>query len=117
MMPGPCVTGRFGSFINVNRSTIWGIRVSAPSAWPDLPWSSWSATCETLHRWTQIAGKIQLALSPLVNHWWNVVFHVTARGLATLPIPYAALTFDIVFDFIDHRLVISLNDGLSEVIP
>ena len=86
------------------------------SPWPDIPLSAWSETCETLHRWTQIAGKVQMELTPLVNHWWNVVFHVTSRGLQTAPIPHAGRIFDIVFDFIDHRLVISSNDGLSEVI-
>ncbi len=84
------------------------------SPWPDLPLSAWSETCETLHRWTQIAGKVQMELTPLVNHWWNVVFHVTSRGLATAPIPHAGRVFDIVFDFIGHRLLIQTSDGETE---
>jgi hypothetical protein len=86
------------------------------SPWPALPFSAWSETCETLHRWTQIVGKAQMALTPLVNHWWNVVFHVTARGLATAPIPHAGGAFDVTFDFIDHRLVIAASDGRAEII-
>jgi hypothetical protein len=83
-------------------------------AWPDLPLPIWSETCETLHRWTQIVGKVRLALSPLVNHWWNVVFYVTSRGLTTSSIPYAGRTFDIAFDFVDHRLLVESSDGRSE---
>ena len=47
----------------------------------------WKDTCATLHMWTQIVGKVRLALTPLVNHWWNVPLYVTARGLTTSVIP------------------------------
>jgi hypothetical protein len=87
-----------------------------PSSWPELPLERWSETCETLHRWTQIVGKVQLALTPLVNHWWNVTFHVTARGLATPPLPYRGRVFDVTFDFVDHRLSIQVSDGASETL-
>ncbi len=82
--------------------------------WPDLPLSAWTDTCETLHRWTQIAGKVRLKLTPLVNHWWNVTFHVGSRGLVAPANPCPGGTFDIVFDFIDHQLRISKSDGRSE---
>jgi hypothetical protein len=62
--------------------------------------------------WTQIVGKIRLALTPLYNHWWNVSFYVNARGLTTSPIPYAGRAFEIQFDFIDHRLELFTSDGL-----
>jgi hypothetical protein len=62
--------------------------------------------------WTQIVGKIRLTLSPLENHWWNSVLYVTSRGLATSPIPYGTRTFEIDFDFIDHRLLIQTSDGI-----
>jgi hypothetical protein len=88
--------------------------MTANSSWPDLPFSAWSETCDTLHLWTQIVGKVRLALTPLVNHWWNVTLHVTARGLAAPAIPYAGGTFDIAFDFIDHRLSIETSEGRSE---
>jgi hypothetical protein len=90
--------------------------MSHPSPWPDLPWSAWSETCDTLHRWTQIVGKVQLALTPLVNHWWNVTFRVTARGLATPCIPHPGGAFDVTFDFLDHRLIIALSDGRMEIL-
>src|SRR5258707_1437727 len=81
------------------------------SAWPDLPLAAWSETCDTLHLWTQIVGKVRLASTPLVNHWWNVTLYVTPRGLTTSPICHGARTFEIAFDFIDHRLVIATDDG------
>jgi Family of unknown function (DUF5996) len=79
--------------------------------WPDLPLSAWSETCETLHRWMQIAGKVRLATTPLVNHWWNVTFLVDARGLVAPANFYGGRTFDIVFDFVEHRLRIATDDG------
>jgi hypothetical protein len=82
--------------------------------WPDLPLAAWSDTCDTLQLWTQIVGKVRLAVTPLINHWWNVTLLVTARGLAAPAMPYAGGTFDIVFDFADHRLVVETSDGRAE---
>ncbi len=84
--------------------------------WPDLPFAAWSASCDTLQLWTQIVGKVRIALTPLINHWWNATFFVTSRGLAAPAMPYAGGTFDAVFDFVDHRLVIETSDGRSEAI-
>ena len=79
--------------------------------WPSLPLSEWADTCETLHRWTQIVGKIRMTLTPLVNHWWNVTLSVTARGLTTSSIPYGDRWFDMEFDFIEHVLRVRVSDG------
>jgi hypothetical protein len=86
-------------------------------AWPDLPLQAWQDTYATLHMWTQIVGKIRLALTPWVNHSWHVVLYLTASGLTTSPIPYQGRTFQIDFDFIDHRLVIRTSDGAVESLP
>jgi len=89
--------------------------MSDPMAqWPDLPLQAWSETCDTLQLWTQIAGKIRIALTPLINHWWNATFFVTARGLAAPAIPYRGRSFDIDFDFIDHRFDIETSDGRGD---
>jgi hypothetical protein len=66
--------------------------------------------------WTQIVGKLRLVQSPLVNHWWNVTFLVTPRGLTTGSIPYLSRSFQIDFDFIDHQLVILTDDGTERKI-
>ena len=79
--------------------------------WPALPLREWSDTSETLHMWTQAVGKVRLAMSPLVNHWWEVPLYVSARGLTTSPIPYPEGIFEIEFDFIDHKLVIETSRG------
>jgi len=85
--------------------------------WPALPFEAWKETCETLHMWTQIVGKVRLALSPLVNHWWQVPLYVTARGLTTSPIPYKNGIFEVNFDFIDHNLLLLTNDGATKALP
>jgi hypothetical protein len=81
--------------------------------WPALPLQPWEATRATLHMWTQIVGKIRLALAPPVNHWWHVPLYVTARGLTTSPIPYQGETFEIMFDFVAHELLIEKSDGTT----
>ncbi|HYY57290.1 MAG TPA: DUF5996 family protein [Pyrinomonadaceae bacterium] len=79
--------------------------------WPSLALEDWQATKDTLHMWTQVVGKIRLAQTPLVNHWWNVPLYVTPRGLTTSAMPYEDRTFEMDFDFIDHRLQINCSDG------
>src|SRR6266851_2819281 len=86
-------------------------------AWQSLPFAEWRDTCATLHLWTQVVGKIRLAQAPLINHWWQVPLYVTARGLTTSPMPYGARSFQIDFDFIDHRLVIACSDGKTASLP
>lgn len=80
-------------------------------AWPALRVSDWEPTRDTLHMWTQIVGKVRLAHTPLVNHWWQVPLYVSARGLTTSAIPYRNRVFDIEFDFCDHRLTIRDSNG------
>jgi Family of unknown function (DUF5996) len=85
--------------------------------WPELPLQAWQDTYSTLHMWTQIVGKVRLALSPRVNHWWEVPVYVNARGLTTSPIPYRHGIFEIEFDFIDHQLMIQTSWGSTKVLP
>ena len=85
--------------------------------WPALPLESWKDTCATLHMWSQIVGKVRLALTPLVNHWWNVPLYVSSRGLTTSAIPYRNGAFEIWFDFIDHQLVLQTSDGSRKSLP
>ena len=85
--------------------------------WPSLPLHAWRDTYATLQLWTQVVGKIRLALAPMINHWWQVTLYVTCRGLTTSPIPYGARTFQIDFDFIDHRLTIQTSEGALQTLP
>jgi hypothetical protein len=79
--------------------------------WPDLPFSEWEKTCDTVHMWTQIVGKTRMVLDPLVNHWWNVTLYVTPSGLTTSTVPYKDKSFDVEFDFIAHQVRIRTSDG------
>jgi hypothetical protein len=64
--------------------------------------------------WTQIVGKVRIACTPLINHWWNATFDVSSRGLIAPAMPHRGRTFDIIFDFVEHRLRIVASDGRSE---
>ena len=79
--------------------------------WPALPYGEWRDTRDTLHMYTQVVGKIRLALSPFEPQWANVPLYVTARGLTTSPVPSGVRAFDIEFDLVDHRLVLRSSDG------
>jgi hypothetical protein len=61
--------------------------------------------------WLQVVGKVALAQAQPLNHSWAIAFQVTARGLATRPLPHGARTFTLEFDFVDHQLVIRTSDG------
>ena len=86
-------------------------------AWPVLPPDAWRETHETLHMWLQIVGKTRLALAPMENHWWQVAFYVTPRGLTTSAMPYGERTVAVDFDFVDHRLVVRTSDGATRALP
>jgi len=88
-----------------------------PAAWPPLPLDAWEDTFGTLHMWTQIVGKTRLALAPLVNHWWNVVLYLSARGLTTGPMVSGSQTVEAEFDFVDHALVLRRGDGAVRALP
>jgi len=55
--------------------------------WPGLPYEQWAETRDTLHLWTQVIGKVKLALTPFLNEWWNVALTLTCRGMTTGPMP------------------------------
>jgi hypothetical protein len=86
--------------------------------WPELPLHLWRDTYATLHMWTQIVGKICLALTPKVNHYWNIAFQVSSRGLTTPAMPCGEQrTLNMTFDFISHELVAKCSDGAIRSIP
>jgi hypothetical protein len=93
------------------------IEADQPQYWPALSPESWQATRDTLHMWTQMVGKVRMALTPLVNHWWNVPLYVHARGLTTSRIPYEGKAFELRFDFIQHELILELSDGGIKELP
>jgi hypothetical protein len=82
---------------------------------PELPLTAWEETKETLHRWVQIVGKMRMASSPPRNHWWHVTLYVDGRGLTTRRMRAPdGVSFQIDFDFVDHRLVVRTSRGELE---
>lgn len=79
--------------------------------WPALPYEAGRGTLATLQMWLQIVGKLRVAYVPWVNHQWHVTLHLTSRGLTSRPIPFRGSTFQIDFDFVDHRLLITHGEG------
>src|SRR5579862_1320057 len=84
--------------------------------WPELSYPGWRKTMATLQLWTQIVGKFRLALTPWINHSWQVPLYVTARGLGTGPVPLGHELFETEFDFISHRVLIRASDGEERTI-
>ena len=87
------------------------------SNWPALPLEEWSDTCDTLHLWTQMAGKVKLALSPFQNHYWHVGLTLASRGLTTGAIPTPEGSFSIEYDFVDDHVVMAHSSGRTATIP
>src|SRR5947209_11400040 len=85
-------------------------------SWPALPLEEWKDTYATIHMWTQILGKIRLALAPHVNHWWQTTLYVSAAGLTTSPIPYGDRLFELELDFNGHLLHVFECGGDSRLV-
>ena len=87
------------------------------SSWPALPYAEWKDTLNAIHMWTQIVGKIRLALTPLVNHWWSSSLQVTPWGLTTGTVPSGVGAFQIELDFVGHELTIATQQGARKAMP
>ncbi len=91
--------------------------MSSDGRWPELPLAKWRDTYDTLHMWTQIVGKLCLALTPRSNHFWNIAFQVTAKGLVSPVMTYEGRSITMMFNFLDHQLEIICSDGNVQRIP
>ena len=94
-----------------------GSGISSLEVWPALPQSAWSETCATLQLWMQIVGKVRLALTPPINHAWNVTLYPTVRGVTTSPMAHGSLMLQIDFDFLEHVLRIETSAGDGRTLP
>ena len=88
-----------------------------PTAWPPLPLDEWEDTYATLHRWTQVVGKVRLGAMPWTNHSWHTPLYVTVRGLSTALVPHETRAFEVEFDLVDHRLRVATSDGDRRSFP
>src|SRR5438876_25316 len=96
-IPRALIHGKFRSMPSPSIDSV------AVDAWPALPLEAWRDTYDTLHMWTQVVGKLALALSPLTNHYWNTALQITPRGLATLPLPVGRRLVTVTFDLAHTR--------------
>ncbi len=87
------------------------------AAWPELSLAEWEPTYLTLHRWTQIVGKVRLALAPWINHWWHTPLYVTSEGLTTSSMPIGGRHLTLTFDFCSHRLTAHTSDNRRDGVP
>lgn len=90
--------------------------MASTPVFPPIPLADWADTKDTLHRFAQIVGKVRLDQSPRSNHWWNIAFHLTGRGITTRPMGWDP-SFAIDFDFLDHRLVVDSATGQTVSFP
>jgi len=89
----------------------------ADAHWPPLPYPAWKDTYATLHMWTQVVGKIALKTTPPLNHSWGIALQLGPRGLITRPLYRESRRFTIEFDFVDHQLVVRIDDGAVRSLP
>lgn len=92
------------------------MRDALKTDWPSLPYAEWEPTKQTLHRYTQIIGKVRMALTPPLNHWWHATLLPATRGLTTGPMPYGDRYVEIMLDLIDHQVIVATTDGRSHVL-
>jgi hypothetical protein len=90
---------------------------TSATAWPALPLEAWEDSKKTLHLYLQIVGKIQLALMPPKNHWWNITLLVSAKGITSHQIPYEKGYFEILFNLKKHRLEVTTSEGGQGFFP
>jgi hypothetical protein len=86
------------------------------ATWPELTLSQWQDTLDTLHLWTQVVGKVRMALEPMINHWWQVPLYLSARGLTTSLMHTEGRGLEVEFDFLDHVLEVRLSDGQKRTV-
>ena len=87
------------------------------AVWPALPFVEWKDTLDTLHMFTQVVGKVRLALSPAEPEWGQVPLYPTARGLSTSVMPWNDMSLDLEFDLLAHELVLRNSRGRVTRIP
>jgi hypothetical protein len=85
------------------------------NVWPQLNYSDWSATCDTLHAHTQVLGKLAVALAPPEPQLQHAATRLTARGWETLPLPAPDRSGALVagLDLNTHEAFVEHSDGRS----
>ena len=98
-------------------------------AWPQLNYTDWTPTCDTVHAHTQVLGKLAVALAPPEPQLQHAALRLTARGWETQPLPapnrsgalLAGLDLNAHEAFVEHsdgrmgRVALTPNRAVGEV--
>jgi uncharacterized protein DUF5996 len=81
--------------------------------WPQLNYSDWTATCDTLHAHTQVLGKLCVALAPPEPQLQHAALRLTARGWETLALRAPDRSGALVagLDLRAHEAFVEHSDG------
>jgi len=84
--------------------------------WPEISYSAWRETCDTLHGHTQVLGKLAAALAPPEPQLQHAALRLTARGWETapLPAPDASGAFVVALDLRNHEAVVEGSGGTEQ---
>ena len=87
-----------------------------PSPWPELSYSAWRDTCDTLHGHTQVLGKLAVALAPPEPQLQHAALRLTARGWETapLPAPDGSGAIVVALDLRNHEAVVEGSGGTEQ---
>jgi hypothetical protein len=86
------------------------------SGWPELAYEQWSETADTLHAYTQLLGKLAVALAPPEPQLQHAALRLTARGWETapLPAPDGSGALVVALDLHTHHAVVEHTNGRVE---
>ncbi len=82
--------------------------------WPQIDVSRWAPTKRTLHLYTQMLGKIRVALSPAQPNWMFTPLLFTAHGVTTGAIPCDDISVEASLDVFASEIVVRTSAGKQQ---
>jgi Family of unknown function (DUF5996) len=84
----------------------------AANDWPELSEARDGPTIATLHLFSQVIGKVAVALLPWRNHGWHVTLHLHPRGFRTELLHGSTSVFEVGFDLVTHHVTLADRAGM-----
>ncbi|MEE4350325.1 MAG: DUF5996 family protein [Pacificimonas sp.] len=85
--------------------------------WPALDYPAEREVYETVHAWLQVVGKLPVRTTPWVNHGWHVAMRVVPRGFRTYVLPTGEADYELLFDILGERVLLTTSAGFSVAVP